>query len=146
MYKCKTCNIEKDTSEFPVAKTRLGHKRECRTCYAEYMRGYYKRYPQQYDRHKKYVRKNDILYKVAYAKHHITEERFYELRDMYDGKCHACKDRSGTCIDHDHSCCTGPWSCGVCVRGILCNWCNSALGQMNDDIDQLNKLIDYLNR
>lgn len=27
-------------------------------------------------------------------------------------------------IDHDHACCPGRWSCGRCIRGLVCPSCN----------------------
>jgi hypothetical protein len=47
-------------------------------------------------------------------------------------------------VDHDHRCCPGVKSCGKCVRGILCNPCNAALGHVRDDLKRLQGLIDYL--
>jgi hypothetical protein len=30
-------------------------------------------------------------------------------------------------VDHDHACCPGRVSCGKCIRGLLCHFCNSSL-------------------
>jgi hypothetical protein len=47
-------------------------------------------------------------------------------------------------IDHDHACCPGRISCGKCIRGLLCNRCNRALGLLGDSIELLKKMIAYL--
>jgi hypothetical protein len=31
------------------------------------------------------------------------------------------------CVDHDHTCCPGEYTCGKCVRGLLCDDCNKKL-------------------
>lgn len=145
MYKCATCKVDKPRDEFGSARgTKLGHLKKCKKCWAEYMRQYYKNNPKQYTKHKKYVEKNDITYKQSYSRHHISEEDFYKLLNKYDGKCYACRENTATCIDHDHSCCPSAYSCGSCIRGMLCNWCNSALGHSGDSVQKLYKLIDYL--
>ncbi len=47
-------------------------------------------------------------------------------------------------VDHDHSCCPGPKSCGECVRGALCGTCNTGLGSFRDDPANLEAAIGYL--
>ena len=47
-------------------------------------------------------------------------------------------------IDHDHACCPGTRSCGKCVRGLLCNWCNRLLGMAFDNPAILAGAIQYL--
>jgi hypothetical protein len=47
-------------------------------------------------------------------------------------------------VDHDHACCPGGKSCGKCVRGLLCEWCNRILGLALDDPGRLAAAIRYL--
>lgn len=49
-------------------------------------------------------------------------------------------------FDHDHNCCSGRKSCGKCYRGLLCQKCNIALGQSNNDPTILRNLANYLER
>jgi hypothetical protein len=49
-------------------------------------------------------------------------------------------------VDHDHSCCSGNTSCGKCVRGIVCSFCNRGLGQFLDSKKNLLSAIKYLDK
>jgi hypothetical protein len=66
-------------------------------------------------------------------------------------KCEICEtetspNKGGFHIDHDHSCCPNKKSCGKCVRGLLCQKCNSVIGFANDDPEILKAAISYLER
>lgn len=143
-FKCKNCGEEKEINAFPKAPTKRGHKLKCHSCWNAYMREYYKNKPDKYEKHKLDVRKNDEIYKKSYVRHGLTTEEFNSMMLKFDGKCHACKKRAAAFIDHDHKCCPFQFSCGKCVRGILCSQCNSALGFAADDISRLQGLINYL--
>lgn len=58
--------------------------------------------------------------------------------------CHTPPSTRLLDVDHDHNCCPGPKSCGRCVRGFLCNGCNTAIGRANDDPKRLRAAADYL--
>ena len=55
---------------------------------------------------------------------------------MLQHPCLVCGSITKICVDHDHS--------TMVVRGTLCVKCNLALGYVNDSVDKLRKLIDYL--
>lgn len=61
-------------------------------------------------------------------------------------KCAVCGKEIGlSChVDHDHSCCPGLKTCGLCVRGLLCSKCNQGLGFFDDDTELMLKAICYL--
>lgn len=63
-------------------------------------------------------------------RHSLTREEYQCLWDLQGCGCAVCGKTS--CpkpfhIDHDHACCRGENSCGMCVRGICCQDCNARL-------------------
>lgn len=89
-----------------------------------------KDYEHQYNRGKRRNRNLKDLYG-------ITREEHDEMFDKQKGCCAICnKPNMVLSVDHNHT--TGK------VRGLLCNKCNFALGNANDNPDILLKAIEYL--
>lgn len=80
----------------------------------------------------------------------MTEEDWERMWASQGQACAVCRrsktdeDKRSFHIDHSHSCCPGPRSCGECVRAILCHGCNVALGLVQDSPHRLRALADYL--
>lgn len=81
-------------------------------------------------------------------KYGLTRDDYVDMEKSQNGVCKICgepeKYKNRLSVDHDHSCCSGPTSCGKCIRGLLCSNCNRVLGQVNDNIEVLQKMIEYL--
>lgn len=64
------------------------------------------------------------------------------VRREHSGCCDCCgRDKSGGngwAVDHDHT--TGR------VRGVLCNWCNTAIGRLGDTLEGVLKAVRYLEK
>lgn len=74
---------------------------------------------------------------------------YAEQLEKQDFKCAICPrtEAGGNRrfhVDHDHTCCPGSKSCGLCVRGLLCHGCNTGLGQFQDSSALLRAAISYL--
>ncbi len=72
--------------------------------------------------------------RVMKQKYHMTHDE-YVARGI-DG-CEICGDQTdrNLHIDHDHKCCApGKNTCGKCVRGVICNSCNQAVGKMENGL------------
>ena len=74
------------------------------------------------------------------AKYNINMEQYRLMLEEQGGLCAVCEQPNNLdrplYIDHNHT--TGE------VRGLLCHRCNVALGMVSDNIEVLEKLIDYL--
>lgn len=78
----------------------------------------------------------------------LTPDEYDAIHDYQGGRCAICQRATGErrrlAVDHDHSCCNGPTSCGRCVRGLLCKSCNTMLGRMRDDASAFDRAASYL--
>lgn len=80
-----------------------------------------------------------------FKRHNITKELYDKMLKKYDGKCWICKNKEGIHIDHDHNCCNDTsFSCGNCIRGILCSNCNTAIGLLDDNVNTIKSALKYL--
>lgn len=78
----------------------------------------------------------------------ITADEYAEIFERQGRRCAICQRATGLrkrlAVDHDHTCCPGPTSCGRCVRGLLCHGCNDDLARVRDNPAKLRGLADYL--
>lgn len=69
------------------------------------------------------------------------------MNEMLSEGCMICGSFQKLVIDHDHSCCNRQnYSCGKCVRGVLCDRCNIGLAHFQDNDNRLEQAINYLRR
>ena len=80
--------------------------------------------------------------------YNITYEQYWEIYEYQGGTCAICQRATGAkrklSVDHDHACCKGKTSCGLCVRGLLCTSCNKMLGHLRDDPQAVMRALHYL--
>lgn len=116
---CKTCKENLPTTEF---KDKPGRKyvAHCNQCYPTY-----------------------VKYQNIKRKYGLSKDEYDTLVSL---GCGICGGTYRLAIDHDHSCCAGESSCGSCIRGVLCMRHNIALGQVRDSIEELRKMIGYLEK
>lgn len=144
MKQCIECKETKSLDAFPRApKVKSGYRNKCKVCVAIYMREYLEKNPDKAQQNREKQKLRDRT-KNRFKRHNTTEEAHTTLLAKYDGMCWSCKDRVATVIDHDHACCSGAYSCGYCIRGVLCSQCNTALGLLKDSRYYIENLLEYL--
>ena len=128
---CKVCGIEKNISDFYTGR------RDCKDCKNAAARKKYVDDPETTQRN--LIRMRERAKERRYG---ITQEQFDEMLVDQNSQCKICsiefKGTKYTHIDHCHD--TNR------VRGLLCNDCNLALGQFNDNTDIMDNAIKYLQK
>lgn len=127
---CSKCKEEKELNQFNKNKAGLyGVHHYCRKCNSIHKKNSYN-----------YVKSRNRRILNSY---NLTIEEVESLYIIQDKKCKICKTKysststhGGLYIDHCHL--TGK------IRGLLCNKCNTLLGNCNDDVSILKSAIDYL--
>jgi hypothetical protein len=80
----------------------------------------------------------------VFVRYNLPPENYRALLAQQDGLCAICQKWRANSVDHDHKCCDGPFSCGKCVRGLLCRTCNTILGRWRDDPATFLRAAQYL--
>lgn len=141
MKACTSCRGVKPVSEFgPSARTKsTGLTSRCRECLNGERRAYC-------EKNSDHIREQSAWASRKY-RFGITEEQYNSMLESQGGVCKICKSPPANrrlSIDHDHSCCVGPKTCGNCIRALLCNPCNTILGLAGDEPDRLRAAAKYL--
>ncbi len=153
--KCSRCQKIKPEDEFSVnrqSKTRRQRSYYCFICERKLRKEYLSKNPHIREGRNKRIRERwknreyqervrGYYYKHRYG---ITIETYEEMLKNQNGACAICgknhkhKTQKYLHVDHNHK--TGQ------VRGLLCGKCNHAIGLVNDDVNVLSKIIEYLYR
>jgi hypothetical protein len=134
-YACGMCG---DTD---VAKRSTVSTGRCKECHR---RAYYERRDKHPLRHRIWGFKAGL--KRAY---NITPHDWMVMWRRQRGGCAICKEPGNwntLHVDHDHAHCPGPYSCGKCVRELLCRRHNAGLGQFRDNVAEMRAAIKYMLR
>ncbi|SRR6266705_621339 len=88
--------------------------------------------------------KRSISSDLKYA-HGITWDQLRGIILSQGGNCYLCEEPldpeapRGVHVDHDHECCQGSRSCGKCIRGAACHYCNAGIGHFRDNPDRMER-------
>lgn len=127
---CKKCGEERPLETFQKHRGgRNGRVWTCKVCQAAEKKAWAQANPEK-------VRATRI-----WTHYRLTMDQYNEL--IANG-CVVCGSHDKLHVDHDHSCCPTVRCCGKCVRGALCNRHNVALAMVNDSIEELESLANYL--
>ncbi len=90
------------------------------------------------------ARHKSTAFAVHLRKYGLSVEQYGEMLDRQGGKCAICRRGPEVAIhgrlvvDHCHA--------ADRVRGLLCNACNTGIGQLGDDVERVAAAADYLRR
>jgi len=147
---CTGCKIEQPLTEFYLKRGKP--RAQCKTCHSNDFKKLYQENKERYDINSKKWRiankdrMND--YRIKY-KYNLLIEDYQNMINTQNNLCAICSNPEtaidnyegkikSLAIDHCHT--------TKKVRGLLCSRCNHALGLFKDNIENLKKAIEYLEK
>jgi hypothetical protein len=156
MKKCSRCKEEKSFDNFWKDKTTSsGYKSYCKNCkpnrkdYHDSWRSKNREKVNAYSRKTKARPESKIRERerAIERNYNISVDEYNRIVQDQNGVCAICEriPTRAFSIDHDHNCCPErSRSCGKCIRGLLCQTCNQALGMFLDSPEILLNAVEYL--
>jgi Recombination endonuclease VII len=152
---CSKCGHEKPLSDFyKQDRGKHGVRSQCKSCDAAVNKAWREANQEhltQAVREWRRANPNKLAeydHKSGLKKHGISVEDYDQMLKNQKGVCAVCggvnSDGKRLSVDHNHECCPGNFSCGECVRGLLCKHCNYGLGHFRDSPALLMSAVIYL--
>lgn len=161
-FRCKACRKKSNNNSYYIHRekrvaTSQAWKEKNREHYRDWARNDRAKNPEKY-RIQERARREKIGSKLVLNEilrmHGLTKEQYENLVKKHNNLCAICfksetrKSRvfdkpARLCVDHCHSC----RDKGLPnVRGLLCHACNQAIGHAKENIEILEKAIEYLKK
>jgi Recombination endonuclease VII len=150
--RCSRCKEYKERDLFHNHKSHKDGKHcYCKSCNAANIRAWREANPERNTATNRAWQKENAEKAAAqrrFNNYKLSAEAINTKLEEQDNKCQICKNdiSSKFCVDHSHQCCPGKKSCGKCIRGLLCQLCNRALGNFHDSTETLQSAINYLDK
>lgn len=150
---CIVCEVDKEWTEFYTNLTySSGYEPKCKECRRTRRKALWKENigeHQEKDMERKSRRTYEEVSETASrirnsqisSRYKMTPEEYNKRFETQNGVCAICNKPetrihymsekiNRLAVDHDHLCCEGSTTCGLCVRELLCFSCNWALGKI----------------
>ena len=161
-YYCKECRHKSHSKSLLNTKKVCSIKGCNKKYYAkEYCKTHYMRKSRNGTVESKYeTYRSDKVYRSGAKAESLMESRLKnkygltlkEFKERSKNGCEICHQQPEYTlhVDHDHSCCSGYKTCGVCVRGIICPSCNKAVadyekGTLSEHYHKRKLIQQYVN-
>ena len=137
---CPSCGVEKLVTDFSKNKRRVDNlSYYCKQCVNQRAREAYEKKKQDPERYQlEQQKERDRHLRRTFG---ITSQQYDQMLDAQAGRCaichtDECKSGYAFAVDHCHT--------TEKIRGLLCRDCNTSLGKFNDNIQTLERAIEYL--
>lgn len=161
-FRCKTCRMETNRKTYYKHRekrvaTSQAWKEKNREKYRLWAREDRAKYPEKYrflERRRREKEGSKLVLREILRMHSVSREDYEKMVSSQNNLCAICqnpetrKSRVANAptrlsIDHCHSCRKNRKKD---VRGLLCHDCNTGIGKFKDNIDLMEKAIEYLKK